>query len=166
MTQDPPWMDYARTLLGVHEVPGPKHSPTIMGWIKRLGSRVLGINVTDDETAWCGTFAAYVMYQSGLGAPPVAVRASTWSNYGRGLLHPRLGCIMVFVRPGGGHVGFYDGEDDEAYYILGGNQSNAVTITRIAKSRLSAMRWPNGVSLPEPQVIRRTRSGKLSENEA
>jgi len=73
---------------------------------------------------------------------------------------------MVFTRSGGGHVGLYVGEDAGAYHILGGNQSNAVTITRIARERLSAMRWPDGVPLPKPQIIRLTPSGALSRNEA
>lgn len=166
MAKDPPWLAYARTLIGVREIPGAKHSPVIMGWIARLGAKVLGIKVTDDETAWCGTFVAHVMQQSALGAPPIAVRASAWGDYGRGLLNPRLGCIMVFKRPGGGHVGFYVGEDDVAYHILGGNQGNAVSIIRMAKSRMTAMRWPNGVPLPEPQTVRLTPSGQLSRNEA
>jgi len=166
MAKDPPWLAYARTLLGVREIPGAKHSPTIMGWIKALGARVLGINVTDDETPWCGTFVAHVMQRFELGAPPVAVRAAAWGAYGRKLNAPRLGCILVFVRPGGGHVGFYVGEDDTAYHVLGGNQSNAVTITRIAKGRMTEMRWPHGPALPEPQIVRLTPAGQLSGNEA
>ncbi|MFN4840170.1 MAG: TIGR02594 family protein [Phycisphaerales bacterium] len=163
---DPPWLAHARTLIGTREIPGSKHSPVIMDWIRKLGAKVLGINVVDDETPWCGTFMAWLMRQAGLNTPPIAVRASSWGLYGRGLLNPRLGCIMVFTRSGGGHVGLYVGEDAGAYHILGGNQSNAVTITRIAKERLSAMRWPDGVPLPKPQIVRLTPSGKLSENEA
>ncbi len=166
MVKDPSWLAYARTLIGVREIPGAKHSPVIMGWIARLGAKVLGIKVTDDETPWCGTFVAHVMQQAGLGAPPIAVRASAWEGYGRGLLNPRLGCVMVFKRPGGGHVGLYVGEDDGAYHILGGNQGNAVSIIPIAKARMTAMRWPAGVALPEPQVVRLTRTGALSRDEA
>ena len=52
--------------------------------------------------------------------------------------------MLVFTRPGGGHVGFYVGEDAAAYHILGGNQGDAVTIVRIVKSRYIARRWPEG----------------------
>ena len=41
-----------------------------------------------------------------------------------------------------GHVGFAAGQDDTHFYMLGGNQSDAVTIARIAKSRLLGARWP------------------------
>lgn len=112
---DPPWLAHARTLIGTREIPGSKHSPVIMDWIRKLGAKVLGINVVDDETPWCGTFMAWLMRQAGLNTPPIAVRASSWGLYGRGLLNPRLGCIMVFTRSGGGHVGLYVGEDAGAY---------------------------------------------------
>lgn len=160
------WMKYARSQIGVREVVGAKHSPTIMGWIKSLGAKKLGINVTDDETPWCGTFAAQVMTQAGLDTPPIAVRASSWGHWGRKLVAPRYGCILVFTRSGGGHVGFYVGEDKDCYHVLGGNQGNAVSITRIAKNRLSEMRWPNGPALPAPKPIYLTPSGKPSVNEA
>ncbi|RZL82832.1 MAG: hypothetical protein EOP66_04490 [Sphingomonas sp.] len=56
-----------------------------------------------------------------------------------------MGVTLVFGREGGGHVGFYVGEDDHAYHAIGRNQSNSVCITRIAKSRLIAARWPRVV---------------------
>jgi hypothetical protein len=34
------------------------------------------------------------------------------------------------------------GQDDTHFYVLGGNQSDAVTIARIAKSRILGARWP------------------------
>lgn len=154
----PAWYQEASKWIGTKEIPGAKHSPTIMGWIKNLGSKALGITVTDDETPWCGTFVAYCMKTVGLPTAPVAVRASSWATYGRQLVSPRLGCILVFTRTGGGHVGFYVGEDTTHYHVLGGNQSNSVNVTRVAKDRLSkgGMRWPQGPALPPAQVIIRS----------
>ncbi len=159
------WMPYARSLIGVREIPGARHSPVIMGWIARLGRR-LGVAVRDDETPWCGTFCAHVMQHVGIEPPPIAVRASAWGAWGRKLLHPRVGCIVVFSRKGGGHVGFYEGEDATHIHVLGGNQSNAVNVMRLAKSRLTAMRWPDNVPLPAPQIVRLSPTGQASENEA
>jgi uncharacterized protein (TIGR02594 family) len=147
-------MNYARSLIGIREIPGSKHSATIMGWIKKLGPRILGITVKDDETPWCGTFCAHVMQHVGIESPPIAVRASSWGKWGRKLVAPRPGCILVFTRQGGGHVGFYEGEDDTHFHVLGGNQGNAVSVTRIARSRLSEMRWPNEIPLPTAKVVR------------
>lgn len=166
---EPHWLTNARAHLGVREIVGAKHSPTIMGWIKGLGARVLGINVTDDETPWCGTFMARVMQESALSIPPVAVRASAWASWGRQLNGPRLGCILVFVRAGGGHVGLYIGEDRTHFHVLGGNQGNAVSITRIARTRLAAggMRWPPGMALPPARSVMLSPSGvPATENEA
>jgi len=52
------------------------------------------------------------------------------------------GAVLIFSRGSGGHVGFAIGQDDVHFYVLGGNQSDAVTIARIAKSRLLGARWP------------------------
>jgi cell wall-associated NlpC family hydrolase len=51
-----------------------------------------------------------------------------------------LGDILTFKRNGGGHVGIYAGEDATHYHVLGGNQNNSVSVTRIAKSRLHQAR--------------------------
>lgn len=161
------WMTYARSLIGVREIVGPQHNPSIMGWIKALGSKVLGIDVKDDETAWCGTYVAHVMQTHGLDLPKIAVRASSWGSYGRQLNGPRYGCILVFTRSGGGHVGFYVGEDRTHYHVLGGNQSNSVNIMRLDKSRLTSMRWPHGPALPPQKTIHLAPSGApVSGNEA
>jgi len=142
-------MDTARSLIGTKEIPGSANSPTIMGWIKRLGAKVLGTVVKDDATAWCGTFAAHCVASVGLTPPPIAVRAKAWATWGANLRADRLvyGAVLVFEREGGGHVGFYIGEDKDAYHVLGGNQGDAVSVTRILKSRCIARRWPRDVAV-------------------
>jgi len=58
---------------------------------------------------------------------------------------------LVFARGSGGHVGFAMGQDDTHFYLLGGNQSDAVTVARVAKARLLGARWPRTFPLrPEP----------------
>ncbi len=76
---------------------------------------------------------------------------------------------MVVFRRGqaSGHVGLYVGEDYGAYHVLGGNQSDGVTITRIAKDRCIAVRRPAYRKLPvtsKPMQLAAT--GALSVNEA
>lgn len=163
---EPRWLKFARSLIGTHEIVGPSHSAVIMGWIKKLGAKVLGITVTNDETPWCGTFQAFVMTQCGITPPKIAVRAASWAGFGVGLREPSRGAILVFVRPGGGHVGQYVGEDESAYHVLGGNQSNAVNITRIAKNRCTAIRWPAGEPLPTTGRVVLTANGGMSGDEA
>ena len=85
----------------------------------------------------------------------MAVRASAWGDWGRELLGPRPGCVLVFTRKGGGHVGLYVGEDRTHFHVLGGNQGNAVNVMRLEKSRLAkgGMRWPYGEPLPAQQRV-------------
>ena len=78
---------------------------------------------------------------------------------------------MVFWRgsPSGwkGHIGFYWAEDDDAYHILGGNQSNSVSVTRIAKERLITARWPKDGLLVDGLIVTAAKNGQLlSTNEA
>lgn len=161
------WYDEAKRLTGTREIVGPKHNPTILAWAKALGAKVLGINVVDDETAWCGLFVAHCVSVAGLAPAPIAVRASSWETWGANLAPDKLtlGAVLVFKRPGGGHVGFYVGEDATCYHVLGGNQGNAVSITRIEKSRCVARRWPVGVPVIGGPV-KLTTGGAVSKNEA
>lgn len=163
---EPKWLQIARSNIGVREIPGPKHNPTIMGWIAKLGAKVLGITVRDDETAWCSTFAAYCMAEAGHTPPAIAVRASSWATWGSNLRADRLapGAILVFRRPGGNHVAYYVGEDATTYHVLGGNQSNSVNIARIEKSRCMARRWPKDVAVTGAPVWVAGK-GAVSQNE-
>jgi hypothetical protein len=67
--------------------------------------------------------------------------ARNWLLFGREV-QPIVGAVLVFSRGSGGHVGFVIGQDEAHCYVLGGNQSDAVTVARIAKSRLLGVRWP------------------------
>ncbi|WP_230769545.1 TIGR02594 family protein [Sphingomonas sp. Leaf4] len=168
-TAIPAWLAAARKKLGTKEAPGAANSPTIMGWAKRLGTKVLGMVYNADNVPWCGVFVAACMQDAGLPSAPIAVRASAWATYGQRLRFERLspGAILVFQRPGGGHVGFYVGEDATAFHVLGGNQSDAVTIARIAKDRCIAARWPTGEPVIGGPVQMTARAGQpLSRDEA
>lgn len=136
-----PWMDLAYRYRGLKEVLGVKNNPTIMGWAKRLGTKILGMTYNADSVPWCGLFIAHIMDASGFVPVKIAVRAKSWANFGVAIT-PVWGAILVFNRPGGGHVCFYHAEDETHYHVLGANQSDSVNIMRIEKSRLTASRWP------------------------
>lgn len=140
-----------------------------MSWIKALGPKILGISVTDDETPWCGTFAAHVVSHAGFQPPKIAVRASSWDGFGEPVEKAYLGAIVRFQRPGGGHVAFLTGvsADGRLFRVLGGNQSNSVSLTWIERGRCVAMRWPTGA----PKAIAlapvlNSAGAKVSTNEA
>jgi len=140
-----------------------------MGWIKVLGYKILGINIADDETPWCGMFAAHVVNQVGFTPPKIAVRASTWDGIGEPVSEAYLGAIVRFQRPGGGHVGFLTGvyADGKLLRVSGGNQSSSVNETWIERGQCVAMRWPSGA--PTPIALASVLDGKgarVSTNEA
>lgn len=164
-SNEPVWMATAAALIGTKEVPGSANSPAIMRWAGKVG-RFLGIKYDGDHVPWCGLFTAYCMVENGINPPSIAVRASAWGEWGQKLSRGTPGAVLVFTRSGGGHVGFYVSEDETTYHVLGGNQSDSVNITKIAKNRCAAIRWPAGVAAPTAGPVVRKFDGKLSTNEA
>lgn len=157
---DAPWLSVARALTGTREIPGGRSNPLIIGWRDSLIVRypALRPNINwfvNDDTPWCGLFAAHCVGEVGFQPPVAPLWALNWETWGDRLSDPVLGCILVFLRDGGGHVGFYEGEDATHYHVRGGNQSNSVNVARILKARLrkSGIRWPSGHPLPRSQRI-------------
>ncbi len=164
---EPAWMREARRLMGLKEIPGPKSNPTIISWAQKLGGWIKGF-YTNDDIPWCGLFIAHCIGAAlpSENIPSNPLGALNWSTFGRRLSVPSRGAILTFRRTGGGHVGLYVGEDATAYHVLGGNQSNSVSITRVAKERLGAIRWPTTGEAPAGGPVLLTASGDLSKNEA
>lgn len=151
-------------LYGTEEAPGKVSNATIMKWAKEVG---LEHTYSADSIPWCGLYVAYVVHKSGRSPIANPLWARNWANWGKASGTASLGDILVFVRDGGGHVGFYIAEDDTAYHVLGGNQSDEVNITRIAKNRCIAIRSPIYTNRPasaKPYRVKGT--GTLSVNEA
>lgn len=166
----PDWVVEASKHIGLKEIAGPKHNPTIIGWIKNLSGWF-----TDDETPWCGTFIAQCLKEAKRGYPKHWYRALAYADYGTKLAKPAYGSIGVMGRTGGGHVTFIVGETNDGKYLvgLGGNQSNAVNLMKFPKSRFTAFVWPtyaDGVSsspYPHRYILPKyDNSLKLSTNEA
>jgi uncharacterized protein (TIGR02594 family) len=137
-----------------------------------MGGGVELTSYNDDDIPWCGLFVAHCigsqLPEEKLPTNPLGAR--NWAKLGDAA-SPQLGAVMVFWRQsrngGLGHVGFYWAEDDNAYHILGGNQSNAVTIARLAKDRLLEARWPDTAPRPTGITRRASKNGQvLSQNEA
>lgn len=153
-------------LIGNKEVPGLKSNPTILSWAKELNLHEIFRN---DDTAWCGLFIAITLKRAGreILHQYGNLRAREWANYGVKVDKAELADILVFIRPGGGHVGYYVAEDADCYHILGGNQSNSVNVTRILKSRCTAIRRVNYITKPENiRSIVLNGTGEISSNEA
>ena len=160
------WFEEALRLVGTKEQPGAGSNPTLINW-----ARNLNIDYKDDDIPWCGLFVAHC-----IGAtlpeeplPNIPLRARAWRELGDHC-DPVEGAVLVFWRddPQGplGHVGFYRGEDDDSYHVLGGNQSDMVNTARVGKERLLEARWPHSAASLRGKKVIATGSGPLSHNEA
>lgn len=161
--RDPPWLDIAREYIGLAEIPGAGTNSTIRSWLERLKAWW-----RDDETPWCGTFVAYCLDVNAYALPKYWMRARDWASWGRELLTPIPGCVVVFSRQGGGHVGFVVGQDyDGRLLVLGGNQGNRVSVAPFTRDRVLAYRWPTEQPLPVYHGVPILSSNeKTSTNEA
>jgi len=169
----------ALKLHGTLETPGPGNNPVILAWADEVGDREATAYAKwaagwydKDSTPWCGLFCAVVAARANVDnrperRPPVKyLSALEWAKFGGLATQAELGDVLVFQRPGGGHVALYVGEDASAYHVLGGNQGDAVSITRIAKARCVAVRRVPYLS--KPSNVRRVvlgPTGPLSANE-
>lgn len=162
---EPNWLTQARHLLGIREVAGDGNNLTIISWAEEIGGWVASY-YKQDSIPWCGLFVGICMKRSEIPLPANALGARNWATWGQHLTTAVPGAVMVFERPGGGHVAFYVGEDEDSYHTLGGNQSDSVDIARMPKTRLLAVRWPDGIT-PYGEPVHLTPDGKpLSTNEA
>lgn len=158
----PKWIEEAQRHIGLKEVPGKADNPTIQRWLKTLNAWWF-----DDATPWCGTTVAYCMKHAGFEVPKMWMRAKAWIDWGQTLRRPVHGCIVVFERQGGGHVGFVVGEDGKGnLMVLGGNQGDKVSIAPFSVTRAIAYRYPPGLPIPTTMLARMESDGKLSTNEA
>ncbi len=132
---EPLWIEEARRYYGLHERRDAK----------KLNA-ALRLNAA--EIPWCGAFVGMVLAatlpKEAMPANPLGSR--NWLKAGKPLDGPQIGAIAIFWRGNRngwqGHVGFVVGHDKTHLHILGGNQSDAVTVSRIAKNRLLGYRWP------------------------
>lgn len=149
MAIEPPWLTKARKHIGLREIKGPKHNSVILGFwkmIKRGG-------IKDDETPWCAAFVGNCLEAVGIMSSRYE-SAKSYLTWGQPVL-PVVGCIAVFSREGGGHVGFVVGRDsNDRVLVLGGNQGDEVNIKAFDRSRVVSYRWPNAVPVPiEPLPV-------------
>ncbi|MFM5744401.1 TIGR02594 family protein [Aeromonas veronii] len=138
------WVEEARRHIGLAEIKGPKHNPEIVAmWkaIKRGG-------IKDDETPWCASFVGACLERVGIQSTRFE-GARSYVSWGEKLDKPVAGCVVVFSRDGGGHVGFVVGQDQSGnLLVLGGNQDDAVNVKSFKRHRVTAYRWPAGEPMP------------------
>ena len=133
---------YAAALpfLGVHEIDGPESNPTIRKWIKEAASWLDG---DDSKTAWCGCFRGHLGLVTATGIPRNHFRAAEWLEWGmpvKGLSEAIQGDTVILKRPGGYHVALFASFKDLHMTLLGGNQSNSVSLAQFPTSNICGIR--------------------------
>lgn len=138
---DLPWMRVAREHLDLHEGRDNK----VLREFLQMDGATLG---DPSKLPWCGDFVETCVKVGLPGETFIGALkenpywARNWLAFGVAW-EPTYGAVVVFERgPTSGHVGFLVGEDADCFYVLGGNQSDAVTIARITKKRAIGLRWP------------------------
>lgn len=159
---EPAWMVEARRHIGTREIPGKRHEPKILAWWKKI--RRGGIQ--SDEVPWCAAFVGACLEHVGI----VSSRfesARSYMTWGIPIPAPVPGCVAVFSRAGGGHVGFVVASvDDGRLLILGGNQGDAVSIAPFDRNRVIGYRWPRAVPIVNRDLQQLGSKQKSSTNEA
>lgn len=159
---EPAWLVIARRDVGLAETPGRSTTPTIRRWLIELGAWW-----QDDETPWCGVAVAAWMRQASIMVPRHWYRARAWLDWGVPLNLPALGCVVIYARSGGGHVGLLVGQDQRGRLLtLGGNQGNRVSIAPFDRERVLGYRWPLESPPPTHGLPTIHASGRTSSNEA
>ncbi len=136
------WLSEAWREFGQAERVGTKSNPRILALFRDAGHA----RIVRDEVAWCAAFCGACLERAGLRSTR-SLMARSYLAWGEPLAEPRMGAIAVFSRgtdPALGHVGFWLSEAGSSVVLLGGNQSNAVSVTCYPKSRLIGLRWPQG----------------------
>lgn len=152
-------------LLGIKEIPGAASNPKILEFAREIGVSAIYKN---DDISWCALAHNAVAKRAGKAIygysdqwdllralkflmNGVSINKDDWEVID--LDKAVLGDSLIFQRPEGGHIGTYIGENATHFYVMGGNQSNMYSFTRVAKTRLVGVRRPKyKIARPESAV--------------
>ena len=145
---DARWLAEAWRMLGKKEKRGSADNEDIV----RLFEEVGRADVTADEVPWCAAFVGACLKRVGVEGTG-SLRARSFLEWGETLPGPRPGAITVLSRgadPKAGHVGFWLGETAKGPILLGGNQSDQVSVAVYARDKVLGYRWPETLPAAAP----------------
>lgn len=155
----PPWMAEMHRRLGLHE---KRDNASLSHWL-RIG-KFLG---NPAKLPWCGDAIETCVVKT-LPNEPVPTNpfwAQAWKGFGVDAKGPKVGAIGVIRWSArAGHVGIVAGYDSDRrrVLLLGGNQSDAITLSWFPLSRFIAFRWPRSFPIRVyPPLNGRARDGSL-----
>lgn len=139
----------AERFVGLKELAGDADHPLIQWWLSLCGYAL----DTPDETAWCSAFVNGMAWDCELPRSRSAA-ARSWLRVGEAIdiaMARPVNDIVIFKRGNGpqpgpevlraqGHVGVFHALDGADVLVLGGNQSNQVSIARYPLASLLGVR--------------------------
>lgn len=136
----PLWIDLAKSQLGVKEVEGKKNNPDILKY-----HEATTLKAQDETVAWCSAFINWCFQACGADKGTRSAAARSWLKWGKEvkLKDAMIGDVVIFSRGNSswqGHVAFYLNHDDTWVEVLGGNQSDAVSVAKYSRSKLLGVR--------------------------
>jgi uncharacterized protein (TIGR02594 family) len=132
----PLWYELALNERGVVEGPGPRDNPRVQKYYADAGFP----EVKHDSVPWCAAFVGAMLKRANE-RPSGSLLARSYLKWGDVLRKPKQGCIVVLARGNStflGHVAFYV----RPGCILGGNQSDKVSIAPFDSRKVLGYRWP------------------------
>lgn len=144
--EQPAWLAAAWAELGVREIKGSKHDARVMAYYRESGHTEIG----NDEVPWCAAFTGAMLKRGGC-AGTGSLMARSYLTWGVPLDGARLGAVAVLSRgadPALGHVGFVVGAAKGKIYLLGGNQSDSVSVAAFDAKKVLGLRWPAPEEVP------------------
>ncbi|MEO1205727.1 MAG: TIGR02594 family protein [Pseudomonadota bacterium] len=145
------WLAEGWRELGQREIRGTRHNSRISAFIREVGHP----KHDQDETPWCAAFVGAFLERAGLPSTR-SLMARSYLKWGRPVNSDVMGAVAVLTRgsnPAHGHVGFLVGADEERIWLLGGNQSNSVSVSSFPRKRLIGYRLPLDGSRPSNDVF-------------
>lgn len=132
-------IDRAIQDLGTKEIPGLANNQKILQFLQYVDK-----SVKDETTSWCSAAVNYWAHDCGL---PISgsLAARSWLKVGKNTTTPTRGNDIVVlwrVKPNSwqGHVGVYFHHNKTHVWILGGNQSDQVSVEAFPITQLLAFR--------------------------
>jgi uncharacterized protein (TIGR02594 family) len=132
----------AKSEIGQKEVGGPQHNSRIVEY-----HQTVSLKAKTDEVAWCSSFVNWCFLKANLShLRSGSSMARSWLKFGAPVLEKDVkeGDVVIFWRDKldgpYGHVGFVVKVGSTTVSVLGGNQSNAVNVTKYLKSRVLGYR--------------------------
>lgn len=136
-----PWMKIALAERGVSEIAGSRDNPRILEYLRVSNPAGASEQALHDEIFWCAAFVGWTFIT--FGVPGTGTWwARDYLNWGREVEEPYFGCVVVFARGSGGHVGFFMDQSDGRIQVWGGNQGNQVCSAWFSADNLLGYREP------------------------